>query len=90
MNAIDNETADEFGKITHNKIVGLNRKLKKMLLERTRLENKFDTTLREALLAEDVLESPTADQWSQRTNAAVTGTFATLSTKFGKNLFERI
>jgi len=83
LNAIDNETAEEFGKVTHKKIVGLNRKLKKMLLERTRLENKYDTTLRAALLAEDVLESPTAEAWSQRSNAAVTGTFSKLSTKFG-------
>lgn len=84
LNAIDSETAEEFGKITHDKIVGLNRKLKKMLLERTRVENKFDTTLRDALLAEDVLESKTAEEWSQRTNAAVTGTFSKLSTKFGR------
>ena len=73
MNASDNENAHEFGEVKHSKVVELNQKLKRKIAEVKRLENQYETTLKEAVIAEDVLESASPEQWSERNHTEIRG-----------------
>lgn len=67
--------------MTQSKVISLNRKLKRKIAELERMEHKYDSTLREAWVAEDVLESQSAEQWSKRSdpNAQMIGAWATFT-----------
>jgi len=66
LNSVDNQAAIDFGELTRDKIVDLNFKLKKMILDLNRLENKYETNLKKAIQAEDVLEAKTPEDWAER------------------------
>ena len=67
LNSTDHQISLEFGEITHDKIVDLNYKLKKMILDLNRLEHKNEDHLQKALKAENVLEAKNAEDWAERT-----------------------
>ena len=76
LNSTDHSNATEVGPLSHSKIVALNRKIRKNLREMRRIENKYDTTLQDALQAEDVILCQSAEQWGDRLgseNAPQTG-----------------
>lgn len=61
------DITQDYGVVTNENIVTLNREIKAAVKELLRLENKYQTTLQAALFAEDVVESNTPEEWASRT-----------------------
>ena len=81
LNSTDNQAALDFGEITHDKIVDLNFKLKKMILDLNRLEHKNEEHLKKAIKAENVLEAKNSEDWAER-NGALPGCMSSLCNNF--------
>jgi hypothetical protein len=83
INSLDHNKANEYGDITQSKIVALNKDVKKKIAELQRLDNKYESTLREAILAQAVLECKTAEEWSVRnSNDSIPVTMGTCARMF--------
>lgn len=83
MNSADHQASLDFGEITHDKIVDLNYKLKKMILDLNRLEHKNEDHLKKAIQAENVLEANNAEDWAERTGKTP-GCMSSLCNNFPK------
>jgi len=58
--------AKDYGALNHNKIVNLNKQVKKKVLELRRIENKWEITLQHAFFLEDIMESQHSIDWRIR------------------------
>lgn len=66
LSQTNEKIAKDYGPLNHNKIVALNKQVKKKVLELRRIDNKWEITLHHAFFLEDIMESKHSIDWRIR------------------------